>query len=351
MIAQIYRSTSPFRATLRAIFAKDTSWTDGRGGQPHENWTLIEQVDLERPARPLPFSADAALESVRSEGAFLYQVAPSDLHLNQHEALNEYRLRFTVPLLSETADGPDILGTGTLFTHEGRFFIVTADHVFRSKPGIAGSPLIDRSMVHVPREPRRVGEPMTGVAMLGRHALHHFTGSPDVDVVVVELLDPAIVADLRNGWEFLPFSQAEDVAETDDRFVITGFMHHGVRYNARRNTLSQQMLNLETDRLHYTPALRTLVPEFDVFLHFQNDGMTVDGVQRSVKTLVGLSGGPIWALREVADGDLWTPSMAMRIVAVQSGQDIQAKTWARGFRWSAVLRILRSAGMGFISPP
>lgn len=351
MLARVYRSTSSRRPTWRAIFSVGTDWGPQRGGHSHEHWALVEQVDLARPSRPLPFSADDALAALQSEGIFTYQVAASELQATQHQLLNDYRLRYTLPIFDETSKGFDILGTGTLFEHEGRSFIITADHLFRTDPDRADSPLIDMSLIHMPSEPRRPGEGLASMVLLGRHKLHHFVAEPNVDVVVMELLEPETIAILQKHWSFLPFSQAEDVAETDDRFVITGFMSHEAQYSAERNTVTQRMLNLETDLLYDIPKLNTLVPDYDLFLHFQTDGTTVDGAQRRVATLEGLSGGPIWAVRDVSETALWAPAKAMKIVAIQSGEARHAKNWARGFRWSAVLKILRRPELGFAIAP
>jgi hypothetical protein len=349
MLAQIYRSVSSKRPTLRAVFDKQTSWGKDRGGQPNSAWSLINEVDLDQPDGPLPFSAAEAVAAVRAEGVFLFQVVASELDQAKHALLNNHRLKFTLPIFSEPPGSFVLLGTGTLFEHENRCFIVTADHIFREDEDDPNSPLIDMTTVGVPADPRPAGSGAAPIVTLGNHHVYRIKPPVLADVIVIELLDPNTIATLKTGWSFLPFAQAEEVTDADDRFVISGFMGEGIRFNEATNKVGQSMLNLETDYLHYTPNVQDPVPQFDLFFYVQADMTNVDGTQRTVTTLKGLSGGPIWAVREIAETELWAPSKAMKIVAIQSSQ--LRGEWSRGFRWSAVRQILRDSNVGFQNPP
>jgi hypothetical protein len=351
MFAQIYRSTSPRRTTLRAVFEKGTAWGKARGGQVHHDWMLTDEVNLSSPDRGLAFSAPEALASVRSDGVFTFQVKSSELELAQHVLLNSYRMQFTLPIFSEPPNSLALLGTGTLFQHEDRFFIVTADHIFRVDDDDPMSPLIDMTTVGVPTEPRAAGMGAAAMVTLGNHNVYRITPPVFIDVIVIELLSPETIATLKTGWSFLPFSQAGEVDSTDDRFVITGFLGEGLKYDQATNVVSQSMLNLETDYLHYVPAVDDPVPQFDLFFYLQADMTNVDGTQRTVTSLKGLSGGPIWAVRDIAESDLWVPSKAMKIVSIQSSELQSREKWSRGVRWSAVSEILRHPDVGLQNPP
>jgi hypothetical protein len=337
--------------TLRAAFAKETTWGPDRADHNDQHWALIEEVNLDKPGRALPFSPAEAAEAVQAEGIFLFQVMASELEQAQHTLLNNYRLRFTLPLFSEPPRSFVLLGTGTLFEHEDRYFIVTADHIFRVNEDDPRSPLIDMTTVGVPTDPRPAGAGAASIVTLGNHHLYRLAPPVLIDVIVVELLDPQTIATLKAGWSFLPFSQAEDVVATDDRFVITGFMAQGLRFDKDTNRVGQALLNLETDYLHYTPQVVDPVPQFDMFFYLQAGMTNVDGTQRTVTTLKGLSGGPIWAVRDIAKNDLWIPSKAMKIVAIQSSELQSQEKWSRGFRWSAVQQILRQPDVGLQNPP
>lgn len=351
MLAQIYKHTSPKRKTLRAVFAKETPWGEGRGGHVAEDWELVEEVDLSSPDSTWLFSAVDAATAAQTDGIFLFQVVASKLEQAQHILLNNYRLRYTLPLFSEPPDSFVLLGTGTLFEHEGRSFIVTADHIFRTEEDDPHSPLIDMTTVGVPADPRLAGEGAAPITTLGNHHVYRLTPPVLIDVIVIELLDPEKIATLKKGWAFLSFSQAEDVAIHDDRFVITGFMGQGLKFDSETNRVGQAMLNLETDYLHYTPQVADPVPQFDLFFYLQAEVSNVDGTQRNVTTLRGLSGGPIWTLRDDAEGEFWHPSKTMKIIAIQSSELQSQEKWSRGFRWSAVQQILRQPKVGLKNPP
>lgn len=333
------------------MFAKETNWGEGRSGQTQEDWALLEEVNLDQAGPDFPFSPLEAAEKVRSDGVFLFQVIASELDLAQHALLNNYRLKFTLPLFSEPKNGFDFLGTGTLFEHESRYFIVTADHIFRKDIDDADSELIDMTTVGVPTDPRPVGAGTAPIVTLGNHNVFRLTRPVLIDVIVVELLDPQTIKTLKAGWSFLPFSQAEDVASTDDRFVITGFMGQGLRFDPVTNQVGQALLNLETDYLDYTPEVKDPVPQLDLFFYLQADITNVDGTRRKVDTLKGLSGGPIWAVRDVATNEVWLPSKAMKIVAIQSSELQSREKWSRGFRWAAVQKILRQPVVALANPP
>ena len=53
------------------------------------------------------------------------------LDQQQDALVSRYVLEVTIPLFT---DGPKILGMSTLFTHEGRHFIVTAAHILKVDP-------------------------------------------------------------------------------------------------------------------------------------------------------------------------------------------------------------------------
>ncbi|WP_125901180.1 hypothetical protein [Methylobacterium indicum] len=351
MLIEIYKSTSPKRTTLRAVFEKGTPWGVERSGHIQQNWEFIREFDTQKGNLPLPFSISDAESEINTNGVFLYQVTAPDFEQARHVMLNNYRLNFTLPLFSEPPNSLSLLGTGTLFEHEERYFMVTADHIFREDEDDPNSALIDMTTVGVPVAPRPANQGSVPIISLGKHNVYRITPPVLIDVIVVELLEPETITALKAGWSFLPFTQAEDIAISDDRFVITGFMGEGLKYDSTTNVVGQAMLNLETDYLHYTPKVKDPVPQFDLFFYLQSDMTNVDGTQRTVKTLRGLSGGPIWAVRDVAKGEVWAPAKAMKIVAVQSSEFQGQDKWSRGFRWQAVQQILRQSEVGLNSPP
>lgn len=308
-------------------------------------------MSLEPLSGHTPFDVSAAIEGLKTDGAFLYQVPANDLQKYQHGLLNAHRLKFTLPLIAEDARGRrTLLGTGTLFKHEGRCFLITADHILRRDENNSSSPLMRMEDVAVPDAPRSsAGGQPADLITLGSITSYRLPLPVSADVIVVELHDQVVIDTLSQGWAFMPLSETDALLPTDDRFVIAGFLGQGLRFE--NGVISQAMLNLETDYHHTVPSVKEPAPGLDLFFYLQRDCITVDGEPRRVDSLRGLSGGSIWALREVPSGDLWEPSKAMKIVAIQSTEFQHREQWARGVNWDAVRSILRSAQVGFVSPP
>lgn len=329
---------------LHALFVKGAHWGAARGGHEAADWEWIEEIDLEALEAAPDFDVAEARRAIASEGVLLFQrpVAPTALDIEEDRILREFRLKVTIPLLRDTgAPCPEVLGTGTLMTHEGRFFLVTADHIFRKNIKDANSALIPFSDVAIPDRPRH-GRLQT----LGKVNVFRLPTPVPVDAIVLEVVDQEIIDMLHAGWGFLTVAQV-DLPVPDDRFVISGFMFDQASFND--GVVFQAMMNLETDLLHETPDVEEPAPGFDLFLHLQDEGAMIDGTRRPITTLKGLSGGPIWALRRPSADELWLPSSMLKLVAVQSSE--MKRKWSRGVHWDAILAILRSPAVGFSSPP
>jgi uncharacterized protein (DUF4415 family) len=343
MMVQLYRNATPGRSALHAVFRKESNWGDERAGHDASSWTLLEEVNLDKPDESLSFSAIEARRTIEADGVFYFekQSKPTPLELEEDRLLSEFRLKVTIPLLRDTGvDCPEILGTGTLVTHEDRYFIVTADHIFREDVDDASSPLIPMADVAVPERPVRAE-----LRTLGSHHIYRLTPPVLADVIVLEVVEPATIKMLKSGWGFLTAGQV-DLPRSDDRFVISGFMIDSASFT--NNIVHQAMLNLETDFLHDTPAVKEPAPGYDLFFYLANEGAMIDGSRRPITTLQGLSGGPIWALRRPAAG-IWAASKMLKLVAVQSSE--MKRKWSRGVHWNAVLAILRQPELAFTSPP
>jgi hypothetical protein len=343
MEVQIYRSPYSTSAAEHAVFLKDSEWGDERGGEEREHWMLIAEAVLGAPKTPLSFNPAVAIADISATGVFYYlhQSAPEPVHTEADKALNAYRLKVTLPILRDVPEGEvEILGTGTLFKHEDRIFLVTADHIFREDVEDDFSALIPTEEVSVPDRP--VGGTLQ---TLGRHNVFRQTPPVTADVIVIELLEPEVIAFLTLNWGFLSFDQGVD-DRVGDRLVISGFLFEGARNLS--GVIHQRMLNLSTDPLHALPkgAKQPTYPH-DLFIYLDKQGARLDGQIEPIGSIKGLSGGPIWAARET--GGLWSPGASMKIVAIQSSELKQR--WARAVRWCIVRQILRRPQIGFKAPP
>lgn len=262
----------------------------------------------------------------------------SDKFLDQQQdaLVSRYVMEVTVPLL---ADGPKILGTGTLFTHEGRHFIVTAAHIFKVDPNDPGSEGILLTDVAVPD-----GRESATIFTLGSFDIHRPDRSSRVDVMVLELKDQATIAKLESGWRFLEFDSVGQFP-FNARFILSGYPFEG--HNWDGENLGQNFLKLSTDPLPFVPNVDFPEPSVDRFFHLEKDGQLLDGSTRKIPRLQGLSGASLWAYSEPSG--IWSASVALKVVAVQSSA--KHGEWIRCADWDAVRYIFRKPQIGFLSPP
>jgi hypothetical protein len=329
---------------LWAVFNAETTWADR--AYESADWVLQDTIDLSSPQSALNFDPAEAITEIEARGeyTFFYQDPPTELEKYESESLNAFRLKYTIPIVRELDRGEamEILGTGTLFAHEDRYFIVTADHIFREDENDPSSPLIDMREIAIPDRPVQAK-----LHTIGSHTIYRIRPPTVLDVIVLELLARDTIGYLKKNWGFLPFSIISAPRE-DDRFVISGFMTEGAKYD--REVLRQRMLNLETDFLFDEPTVKDPAPGYDLYFYLQPKGALVDGSgAREITSLKGMSGGPIWAVRSVEKEKFWSAQTASKIVAVQSSE--MAGKWSRGVHWHAVTQILSQPEVSLRDPP
>lgn len=255
----------------------------------------------------------------------------------QQDALvSQYVLEVTVPLL---ADGPTILGTGTLFTHENRYFIVTAAHILKADQDNPTSADIDLSGIAIP-----TCRANATLVTLGNFEIFRPDASSHVDVTVFELKTQETIDHLKKGWKFLDFDAVAPLP-FNARFILSGFPLEGASWDGER--VGQNFLMLSTDPLHYVPAVKFPETSVDRFFLLGKEGTLLDGSIREIPRLQGLSGASLWAYSEPMG--FWSPQAALKVVAVQNSA--KHGEWIRCADWDAVRYIFRQPNVGFASPP
>ncbi|MEA3031935.1 MAG: hypothetical protein QOG13_3260 [Sphingomonadales bacterium] len=259
------------------------------------------------------------------------------IDVQKDAAITQFAVEVTLPLL---ADGPKMLGTGTLFTHEGRYFIVTAAHILKVDEDDPGSADIDLTGIAFPTGRGRQETLIT----LGSFTVHRPAPPSRVDVVVLELQDSETIATLKKGWRFLCFDAVAPFP-FNARFILSGFPLEGATWDGQN--VGQNFLTLATDPLHYVPKVKYPEPSIDRFFYLEDKGQLLDGSLREIPKLQGLSGASLWAYAEPAG--LWSPATALKVVAVQSSYS--RGKWIRCADWEAVRYIFNKPEIGFQTPP
>jgi hypothetical protein len=265
------------------------------------------------------------------------------LDAQQDALVGRYVVEVTIPLLADNPklveQGPIVLGTGTLFEHEGRHFIVTAAHILKVDEKDPTSADIDLTGIVFPS-----GRTNATLQTLGTFEIHRPAPPSHIDVVVLELKDRENIATLDSGWRFLSFD-AVGSFPFNARFVLSGFPLEGASWKDER--VGQNFLMLSTDALHYAPEVEFPEPTVDRFFHLETEGVLLDGSKRAIPRLRGLSGASLWAYVEPAG--IWSPQTALKVVAVQNSA--KHGEWIRCADWKVVREIFNQPSLGLISPP
>jgi hypothetical protein len=181
-------------------------------------------------------------------------------------AIEQFVAKFTIPIMYGFAVGDAILGTGTLFEIGGRYFIITASHLFdpddfrrdfreEFNPEKLACP--DRRSVS-PEHPTTFGN-----AEIRRSVQTGF----DYDVAFLELKNPEKIERLREGWTFLTLQQVG--APTDvDLYFLAGYPVALIERGP--DFYSGPLAVVRTNRRPAQPtdARAPVHPNFDLFFNY-----------------------------------------------------------------------------------
>lgn len=247
------------------------------------------------------------------------------LRQNFLEAMEGFQQAITLPLLLDLDIEARLLGSGVLFTHGGRHFILTAAHLF--DPPFGEAHLTRLSSPDV----RTLAPPTT----LGRFTLTISDRTPyDYDTAVIELFDESKIGRLRQHWRFLTIDQIA-FPTSDILFSLGGFPGQLVRKSKGAN--HGPMVVVRARRLKKIPQGADDVNEnIDIFCEYAKEG-EIRTLNKEMPTpkLQGTSGGSL--LQFVPEQrKLWSAEKTMKLVGIQSsGAD--TRSWFRVKNWHAVL--------------
>lgn len=235
-------------------------------------------------------------------------------------AIQRFVLNCTAPLLLEQGERVGILGTGTFFTVGGRFFVITASHLF--------GPQIDPNNIGLPLNLHRAD-----IVTLGPATIHSPKES-GIDVSVIELKNERLVSDLTRTWRFTSAQNIGRFKPTQTTFLVAGYpdSQSSVTPEWIRSEpatfLTSPLKEVPTDVLFTDP----FDPAVDLLFRYGRVGEHLDGATVVTPDLGGMSGASIWAFEpEVQQQTLWQPDSQVKIVGIQSGfvhgRCVLAKNW------------------------
>jgi hypothetical protein len=251
--------------------------------------------------------------------------------LNKHEqsikkAIEQFTATVTVPVLYDSPQGVDQVGTGTLLTLDGRYFLITAGHLFDG------------------RDPGRFSIPK-GRINADLHSLGPFqlwrAKEPEFDLAILELLEEFTLSYVKAGWRVLGLENIGPASPIAGDFVLCGYPSERARRT--NDAIGGGLLTVFTQRLIDIPkeAEAPVHPALDLFFFHETQAPTLDGKIAQLPHLGGTSGASVWEYCEPERDALWVPERVLRAVGVQSsfrpGRYFRVKSWA------AVLKMLRKA--------
>ncbi|NBB72235.1 MAG: hypothetical protein GVY35_00990 [Bacteroidetes bacterium] len=253
-----------------------------------------------------------------------------DLDKAKLEALEEFVISCTVPFAGRKGKNRGVIGTGTLFSAAGSYFIITADHV-----------------ANFIREGKEMTIPSSrdgGLSLtLGHGTVYGINDDEtDLDLAIVQLEDDELIQTLRDGWNFVGPNNVSSVDEDSEFFYVAGYPNtfasqHNADLNTGLVTIIASRYNGEVSNFEIE-----INEEVHLLLNHHKTGRFVDGTEVPSPKLHVISGASVWSLRyESGSSDLWVPSKALKIVAVQNSYS--PGTYIRATKWLAVARVLKEA--------
>jgi hypothetical protein len=249
--------------------------------------------------------------------------------INQHQrqALDTFGFRAAVPLFRAISEDADHLATGTFVAVGGKLVLLTARHILeRSAP----------EHIAIAKSPEG-----SELRTLGNLLIHKPIDLPhtDIDILVIEIQDQDTIDIIKAGWRVVPMSIGDNV-DASGEVVLIGFP--SATLNRKEMQITGRPNGIITALMGDTPVDSTPVANaaLDLFLQLPRQAIAIDGAVINIPPIGGMSGCAIWQFREIADGELWSPDRALRLVGIQSSA--KPGSYLRGKHWAYIRHILEN---------
>lgn len=237
-------------------------------------------------------------------------------------AVKAFLVRSTVPLIYETAETAGVQGSGCLFDLEGTLFFVTAGHVLEG---------VDPHKLGIP-----IRQSYSGVFTLGTGVVG-WSRNDEYDIAAYRIDDVATSEALRSSYAVLRNSNVDCPSAEEDHYIIAGYPAETVTLTGKTLT-PRDLTQIHTGK-YDGEILGTRTP-YDHFFKLSRSAQSLWGQAAEVPNIKGISGGPVWQLRE-STSPVWSPESALRLVAVQVSCDAKGERYIRALSWAVVLVALR----------
>lgn len=246
---------------------------------------------------------------------------------HQRQALDTFGFRAAVPLFRAIGKDADHLATGTFVAVGEKLILLTARHI------------LDQSAPeHIAITETPEG---SGLRTLGNLLIHKPIDLPDtdIDIVGIEVQDQETIDIIQAGWRVVHMAIGAE-ADASGEVVLIGYPSATLDKKDMRITgrptgiVSALMGDIPANAT--PPSNATL----DLFIQLPRKAIAKAGAVVDIPPIHGMSGCPIWQLRDTADGELWYPDRALRLVGVQSSA--RPGSYIRGKRWAYIHHLLEN---------
>jgi hypothetical protein len=162
----------------------------------------------------------------------------------------------------------------------------------------------------------------------------------EIDIVGIEVQDQETIDIIEAGWRVVHMAIGDD-ADASGEVVLVGYPSATLDKNDMQ--IIGRPTGIITALMDSVPANATppANPMLDLFLQLPRRAIAKAGAIVDIPPIHGMSGCAIWQLRETADGELWSPDRALRLVGIQSSA--RPGSYFRGKRWAYIRHLLEQA--------
>lgn len=250
----------------------------------------------------------------------------SVINEHQRQALDTLGFRAAVPLFCAIGEDADHLATGTFIAVGDKCVLLTARHILDT---------CEPEQIAIATSPEG-----SGLQTLGNLVIHKPIDHPgtEIDIVGIEIVDRETIDIIKAGWRVVNIAIGGE-ADAGGELVLIGYP--SATLNKKDMQIVGRPTGIVTALMDDVPANATLPvdPTLDLFLQLPRKAIATAGAIVDIPPIHGMSGCAIWQLREIADGEFWSPDRALRLVGVQS--TARSGSYCRGKRWAYIRNLLK----------
>ncbi len=247
---------------------------------------------------------------------------------SEKAAIHDFFIHATLPILIQEGSKFGIIATGTLFKIAGRSFLITAAHTMES---------YHPENWAFPTHPRKGTIHTIGVADYVKPS------DASLDVCVIELKDPAVIAMLDANWRFLTLKNVWLPDLSADAVLLAGYPSARTKFEDA-NLHGKIFIVRQKYRDGVPPEVEhssdPLTKGIDFFIEYQDAINEYTGENISSVHVGGMSGCSVWAYRRRgwASHSFWSAEVPLRVIGIQSA--FVRNNYLRAKSWGAVLATL-----------